>query len=856
MEQFYKQLLYENTGKHYESFTVQKSKTVEMIMNDHDLPESISIQIMKAKCCVSDSSASTSAASISHDHDVMLRVVKQCADESDTLYQRELRACRVIQSLQPNENICEILHVIESVKKNTRYLVIIMPCYREGDLDEYVECMKKGEKSQFSTEVLFDLAFRLTRVLTVLHTDERKLIHRDFSLHNILIEEIGKNYCRIRVIDFEQVLLLAQESIDTSIIVGESHSSSSSDSSGSINSSNSSSCDSSVSSEKQASFSVGKLHINAPEVKHRKYSPHIDVWSLGCVLYQVITQDMNTVLSTLSQSEIWKLIFDGSDQMKRCQLAPFIWSCLQIEPSRRMNSQHIMETLLMAWYFYFRDLKGHESEMEFQNCLLEGIYRMSAKEHVDSIDVVAWMQKQKENLPSELHYLADCICLLKNPNDFGDHLKDSPLAYVFKGMNMTDNHAAIECYSKAIDLNPTHPYVYLNRGFRLEKLNDYDSALEDYCTAISLNPSEKQVYINRGSLYHNMKQYDLAIQDFNKAIEIDPNDFEMHFNRGLIYETIGQLENALDEYSCAIELNPEDIPSLYRRGSIYLKYQERKQQQLLDQAVQDFTTIILLDEKDAKSYHARGLCYLELSEYELAIEDFTTCMKLDPSLESKTVLERGKAFFYVKDFDNAMNDFCRAIELIEQEPKNVRAYSYRANVYSLFGMIQEAIEDFSMEIEFTNESPQALAQRGFFYSLQHEYQKAIDDCTKSIEIDPMNGHPYYNRACVYDSLGDYEQAIRDFSSAIQCNPSMLQSYLDRGDVYMKKKDYQSAIMDFSLVISASHDVAQIKRACEQRALACSALGLPNDDISDESSTFEDGLISCEEEKPSLNKYKL
>jgi tetratricopeptide (TPR) repeat protein len=60
----------------------------------------------------------------------------------------------------------------------------------------------------------------------------------------------------------------------------------------------------------------------------------------------------------------------------------------------------------------------------------------------------------------------------------------------------------------------------LNRGNCFLKKKEYDKALGDYSKAIELNPKNPDIYVNRGDCYYKMKKKDDACNDWSKAKEL------------------------------------------------------------------------------------------------------------------------------------------------------------------------------------------------------------------------------------------------------------------------------------------------------------------------------------------------
>ena len=136
------------------------------------------------------------------------------------------------------------------------------------------------------------------------------------------------------------------------------------------------------------------------------------------------------------------------------------------------------------------------------------------------------------------------------------------------GINVAD--AAIEGYSKAIELDPYFAEAHFDRAHVYLWKKDFDKAIEDLNRAIELNPDHALTYIQRGRTYSNEGCYARAIEDFNKAIELDPNNADDAYNnRGEAYGKQGELDKAIEDYTKAIELNPNNAAAYNNRSEAH-----------------------------------------------------------------------------------------------------------------------------------------------------------------------------------------------------------------------------------------------------------------------------------------------
>jgi serine/threonine protein kinase len=198
---------------------------------------------------------------------------------------------------------------------------------------------------------------------------------------------------------------------------------------------------------------------------------------------------------------------------------------------------------------------------------------------------------------------------------------------VNKGLSLDNlgyTDEALECYDRAIDLNPEFADAYVNRGLAYDKKGEYDLAIRDYNRAIELNPEYAEAYINRGLAYYNKGEYDMAIRDYNKAIELKHEFALAYNNRGNVHKDKGEYDLAIMDFDRAIDLNPEFAEAYNNRGVVYYKKGE------YDLEIRDYDIAIELNPELAVAYYNRGLSYRNKNNYKEAIRDFKKFIDLAP----------------------------------------------------------------------------------------------------------------------------------------------------------------------------------------------------------------------------------
>ena len=93
-------------------------------------------------------------------------------------------------------------------------------------------------------------------------------------------------------------------------------------------------------------------------------------------------------------------------------------------------------------------------------------------------------------------------------------------------MKCKEYNEAVDCYGKAIELNPTDAATYSNRAMAHLKLKEYARALEDAEAAIKLKENYVKAYHRRGKAYLAMNKIEMAIRDFQYILEKEPKNKE------------------------------------------------------------------------------------------------------------------------------------------------------------------------------------------------------------------------------------------------------------------------------------------------------------------------------------------
>lgn len=174
-----------------------------------------------------------------------------------------------------------------------------------------------------------------------------------------------------------------------------------------------------------------------------------------------------------------------------------------------------------------------------------------------------------------------------------------------------------------------------------------DEAIDLLNALISHNPTSAD-YNNRGLLHFQNGQPIAALEDYNRALALNPKQAKVYNNRANCYVALGQLPEAISDYETAIDLDPANLNAWVNQGITF------RDLELYAQAVENFDLTL------------RFMQILQSSDRQ------------HPSnwLEGHIYAERGRAHHLAGDWNCAVADYHRALDILPQAACNSQA-SYR-----------------------------------------------------------------------------------------------------------------------------------------------------------------------------------
>lgn len=379
--------------------------------------------------------------------------------------------------------------------------------------------------------------------------------------------------------------------------------------------------------------------------------------------------------------------------------------------------------------------------------------------------------------------------------------------------------------AKMIDIQPR---FYINNIDIWESLAPFQTALEKLAnlklSSDYVEFSEGWDLLGRG--WFLLGNLDRAVVHLKKALEVSPDDFEsrvllakLHFRKAVELNSVyGKWEGS----KMTLLANGE-----IERAKALLKYPMPVT--LEDSLFLDVTRVYLAWFEGATPVQIIEACRKGLKRFgsRLGTEEYWMLMgflghgaesvkELTQAIERKpqdswALWLRGHLNVRFKDWEGALEDFSSAIRI---RPGFASAWVNRARMYSEMQDWRKAEEAFSELIQQSPGNARLWLMRGESLRAQSKFDPAISDVTRAIEIDPNWGNAWYTRGLIQQDAGRGTEAVKDYSEAIRIYPQWEKPYFARATVFRERKEFAMAISDFHRVlqIDPHHYPAYMNRA--------------------------------------------
>ncbi|KAG0240660.1 Hsp90 cochaperone [Actinomortierella wolfii] len=365
---------------------------------------------------------------------------------------------------------------------------------------------------------------------------------------------------------------------------------------------------------------------------------------------------------------------------------------------------------------------------------------------------------------------------------------------------------------------------FKQQGNKLFLAKDYSAAIDAFSKAIELDPSNHVLYSNRSACYASLKEYQKALEDGEKTVSLNPSWAKGYGRKAAALFGLGRLPDAEKTYEEGLKIEPTN-PQL-QKG---LQETQQAMEKEASAGIGQFFGPDVFTRMAANPKLAPFLSQPDVMEKIRAIQANPNALNQymqDPRI--MTILmglmgidARGAAT--AEEAASAMETDApeppKKEEVKKEEPKKEEPKK------------EEEIKEEEMPSEEELKKKEAIAAKdlGNAAYKKRKFDEALEHYAKAWELDPTNISILTNKAAVFFEMGNYDECIKTCEEAIEVGREHRADYkliakaLGRiGTAYTKLNNLPEAIKYFnkSLTEHRTPDIlAKLKEAEKAKAAA-------------------------------------
>ncbi|MCL2243023.1 MAG: tetratricopeptide repeat protein [Treponema sp.] len=144
--------------------------------------------------------------------------------------------------------------------------------------------------------------------------------------------------------------------------------------------------------------------------------------------------------------------------------------------------------------------------------------------------------------------------------------------------------------------------------------------------------------------------------------------------------------------------------------------------------------------------------------------------QLNDSVSIDDLLVQALSAHNLNNFSEAINLYTNILKFKPKQTICAIIFKHRGMAHFACSQYNEAIEDFCLALELDDKSYKAAYYCGVVRSVLKQYSQAIDDYTHSLSINPYQSFCLFRRGQAYYHIGDYPQALSDCEDSLLLEP--------------------------------------------------------------------------------------
>ncbi|GBE30501.1 TPR repeat-containing protein YrrB [bacterium BMS3Bbin04] len=217
---------------------------------------------------------------------------------------------------------------------------------------------------------------------------------------------------------------------------------------------------------------------------------------------------------------------------------------------------------------------------------------------------------------------------------------------------------------------------------------------------------------------------------------------------------------AIQHFTRSSELNSLEARTFYSLGIAHQMNRD------LNAAEQAFSQAIILNSSYVKAYSAKSTILLKKREFAEAVTLLQRAVQIenaDPADMSKAFGNLGRAYYYQKNYDRAINSYQQAVIL---NPQNADANYNMGKAYAEKGQFQDAANAIREAVNIEGRNHKYLTALAENLNKISSYSAAADAALRATQISPNYAAAWFELGWARQNMGQDAAAIEAYQKAM------------------------------------------------------------------------------------------
>ncbi len=399
---------------------------------------------------------------------------------------------------------------------------------------------------------------------------------------------------------------------------------------------------------------------------------------------------------------------------------------------------------------------------------------------------------------------------------------------------VADNNRAIRDFDKVIELQPDNTIAHLNRAILNNEIGNIEDALSGLDFVLEAHPDFFSGYYMRSQLKRELNDPRGAERDFNIARNLEAN---AHVVASTGLPTVELQPGELDEKKETRDQADQDIEKFNMLVTIADEGTQKNRYQRQSRGrVQNINAPVELEPKFLLTYYEsehevhRPVYYSETMDNANSGLGLDWILKVTNNEASLNEIQIQSHFRSIENYSGK----------IENESANASLYFGRGMDFMLVQDYENALKDMEKVIELHPDMLVACFARAVIRTKQVEYD---DSQNSGVAVVADNGKGETGGKVKIAEIPaksiKYDEILREYGEIIRMNPRFIYAYYNRAEIFILEKDYRAAIVDYTKAIELE---SQFAEAYFNRGIARLSIGETAEGLDDLRKAGELGIV--------------